>query len=991
MRSGLRSLLPLLLPLLATLAMMRPASALDARIPLADLNHAAWNDKDGVPQNSLAMAQTRDGWLWIGSKDGLYRFDGVRFERYPLPNNRINLLRALPNGDLLLGYYFNGVGLLHPNGKVEDLGKADWDRIESPSAMGVDADGTLWIASDSGVHRFRKGRWDTVATGADWHTDGMSMLIDQYDRVWVGNGKHVWLLDRSTSQLKRLPGETLRGNLTQSPDGQIWTLSPQGAQPVPMPPTGQQLPRRPDSNQLEARSHGQFDRDGNLWMTQCPIGVCRISADQIRAGQPVSLAASAHDKLDQYWQLSSVAVNAMLEDREGNMWISTHAGVDRFRMNKLVAANIPSRSGVFSIAADTEGQLWAAEYSDGTLWKVTPGQPPQPQAARYAQVLGKDRDGALLLAGKREITRIYRGASSTIALPMPDGKPTDLTVLGMLDDGKALWVMSLQTGLMALVDGQWRPRQAFNLPPRITMSAPGDTGQLWLSHNDGGLSLFDNGKLSEFDIKLVGAESGIYPGPQLVVAGEHGIAVRRGQQFELLGPPDVEALRNVTGLTLLPNGDRWLNGAKGLLRIRREDWDAALRQPQLPLKYDLIDAQEGYPGRAAFDNRLATMVNVDNKRLWVRASGGLVRLDLDQLQTNPVRPNVQLLRVDTPHGAYPADAALRLPPGSSSLTIQYTAPGLRKPEGMRFQYQLDGVDKEWQDAGTRRAAYYTNVGPGQYLFRVRAVNEDGMISESTAELPIDIAPSIAQTWWFRLLCGALLVGLVYALHQYRLKIATRQITRQVQARMQAGLAERERIARTLHDTFLQSVQGLALQVHAVALDLPEDGAARSRLQKVLGSATRAMDEGRAQVQQLRRGSDPELKLRHLGEYLTTLTPATRFAMQVEGQRRELSVIVQEELSEIGQEALRNAFQHAQAALVTAEICYAKDVVTLRIVDDGKGYDDQQLQKSIRHGRWGVLGMRERAQNLGARLVVVSKPGQGTWVELNVPAELAYPA
>jgi signal transduction histidine kinase/ligand-binding sensor domain-containing protein len=977
--------------LLAVLAIARPAAALDARVPLADLNHAAWTDKDGVPQNSLAMAQTRDGWLWVGSKDGLYRFDGVRFERYPLPNNHINFMRALPNGDLLLGYYFGGVGVLHANGKVEDLGKADWPKIESPSALDMDAGGIIWAVCDTGLYRLRLGRWESVATGPEWQSDNLSMLIDQYDRIWVSNGQFVSLLDRAAGQLKRLPGATLRGNLTQSPDGQIWVLSPQGAQPVPMPPTGQQLPRRPDFNQLEARPRGQFDRDGNLWLLQCPVGVCRVNREQIQADRPVSLAASPPDKLDQYWQLSSVAVNAMIEDREGNVWISTHAGIDRFRSNKLVAANIPSRSGVFSIAADTEGQLWAAEFSDGTLWKVTPGQPPQPQAGRYAQVLGKDRDGALMLVGKREITRVYRGASSTIPLPMPDGKPTDLTVLGVLDDGKALWIMSYQTGLMALVEGKWLPRAAFNLPSRITMSAPGDTGQLWLSHNDGGLSLYDNGKLSEFDIRLVGAESGIYPGPQLLVAGEHGIAIRRGQRFELLGPPDVEALRNVTGITLLPNGDRWLNGAKGLVRIRRDDWDATLRQPRLPLKYDLIDAQEGYPGRAAFDNRLATLINVDNKRLWVRASGGLVRLDLDQLQTNPVRPDVRLLRVETPNGVYPADAALRLPPDSSSVTIQYTAPGLRKPEGMRFQYQLEGVDREWEDAGTRRAAYYTNLGPGQYLFRVRAVNEDGMVSEATAVLPITIAPTIAQTWWFRLLCAAVLVGLVYGLHKYRLKIATRRITHQVQNRMQAGLAERERIARTLHDTFLQSVQGLALQIHAVAQDLPENGPARTRLQKVLGSATRAMDEGRAQVQQLRRGSDPERKLKHLGEYLTTLTPGTRFALQIEGQRAELSIVVQEELSEIGQEAIRNAFQHADATEVSATLAYGRDGVTLSVTDNGKGYDEQLLQSRIEQGRWGMVGMRERAQHLGARLSVSSTPGKGTRIALHVPAVLAYPA
>jgi signal transduction histidine kinase len=368
-----------------------------------------------------------------------------------------------------------------------------------------------------------------------------------------------------------------------------------------------------------------------------------------------------------------------------------------------------------------------------------------------------------------------------------------------------------------------------------------------------------------------------------------------------------------------------------------------------------------------------------------------VRLDLRKRQTNPVQPVVQLLRVETPAGSYPADAAVQLPPGSHNLTIHYTAPSLRKPEDVRFQYRLDGVDGDWVAAGPRRAAYYTNLAPGRYTFSVRALNEDGVASATTAALPLEIVPTVVQTRWFQLLCALALLGLAYLLYRYRLTIATRQITRQVQARMQASLAERERIARTLHDTFLQSVQGLALQVHAVALDLPEDDAARGRLHKVLKSATQAMEEGRDQVQQLRRGSDPERKIRQLGEYLTTLTPATGFTLQVDGKRRDLSVMVQEELSEIGQQAVRNAFQHAQASMVTAELVYRAAAVTLRISDNGCGLDQQQLERSIAQGHWGVLGMRERARNLGAELMVSSTPGGGTRIEVRVLATLAYPA
>ncbi|TFW28716.1 sensor histidine kinase [Duganella callida] len=973
--------------LLSGLLFAAPADALNAAVPLRELNHTVWSDRDGVPPDAGVLAQTRDGWLWIATKDGLHRFDGLRFERLPLARNQIHNLRALPNGDLLIGYYFDGVSVLHPDGTVEDLGPAQWSQIESPGSMDMDRAGVIWAVSLSGVHRYRNGRWETLMSGPEWHDERHNLVIDQYDRVWVGSGTRIFLLNRERDRFQPLPGAPIPGLLMHAPDGQLWAATYTTIRPVPMPPTGRPLPRRPDSNPAESRSHGQFDREGNLWLLKCPVGLCRIPRSAFADRQPVTIADHAQDRLDQYWQLSSLATSAVMEDREGNIWVATHGGLDRFRANKLVPVNIPSPSGVFSIASDTEGQLWAADSEHGLLWKVPADGPPALVRGRYVRVLGNDRNGALLLVGKREITRVYQGESSTIAVPTVNGKPADLTILGVLDDGKVLWLMSLQTGLMGLVDGQWKPRSAFNLPPRISSSATGDTGQLWLGHNDGTLHLYDNGRLSSVDIRAVGNESGIFPGSPMVVAGEYGIAVQRGQRFELLGPPRVEALRNVTGMITTANGDRWLNGAQGVVHIRSEDWEAALREPARPLRFDLIDALEGYPGRAANDNRLQTVIKSSDQLLWFRGTGGLVRMNLAAVQPNTVRPTVQLLRVETAAGAHPIAARLQLPPGTSNFSVQYTAPGLRKPEGMRFQYQLEGLDPDWQDAGSRRAAYYTNVGPGKYTFRVRAVNEDGVFSESTATLPIEIEPSTVQTWWFRSLCALTLAALMYALHKYRVRIATRQTTRQVHMRLQAGLAERERIARTLHDTFLQSVQALSLQINGVILGLPEDSEPRGRLKRILKSATYAIDEGRAQVQQLRRGSDPVLKLSQLGDYLMLAHPGATFELVQHGTPRELHPAVQEEIGEIGQEALRNAFQHAEATAVSVTIIYGADDVTLRVSDNGKGMDPR-LRKP---GRWGLLGMRERAQNLGTRLHLESAPGRGTTVQLQVPAAQAYPS
>lgn len=970
---------------LVALLLWHTAQALNPTIRLEDLNRASWSEKDGVPSNIQCMAQTRDGWLWLGTSDGLYRFDGVSFERYPLKRSRIFSLHASDNGDLLISYELEGVQVLHPDGKLTDLVPAGAPKPGSVASMATDRDGTLWTVSVRGLHRYVNGQWQTMASGIDWTNQTLSILVDQYGRVWASNRDAVYLYDRSQDKVVRVGGNALRGNLIQSPDGRIWANSGERVMPVPAPPLGVHLPRQPDFNSAESRTHGQFDRDGNLWALHCPHGLCRVARAGELAAAPIDIARQANDRLDQPWQLSALTTNNLLEDREGNIWVATQNGLDRFRENKLVPVRIAGPAASLTTASDTEGRLWAAEWTTHTVWQLTAGAAPARDPHRSAQVVANDRDGALLLAGTRDIERIYHGKSSRIPLPAPDGKPVDLTVLGLLDDGKRLWMASIQTGLMALVDGAWLPRSRFNLPPRIAMSAAGGVGQLWLSHNDGGLSFYDNDKLTRYDISMVGQESGIFPGPQLVVAGDHGLAVQRGNQFVLLAPADAAALRNVTGMTVTPDGDRWLNGAKGVVRIRSTDWEASLRQPQVPLVYTVIDALEGYPGRAAMENRLPTIYNAGNGRLWFRATGGLVTLDTTQLRPNPVKPVVQLLRVATDDRTYPAAGRVQLPAGTRNFNIQFTAPGLRKPEGMRFQYFLKGVDQHWQDSGTRRAAYYTNIGPGRYTFSVRAVNEDDMASETVASLPLEIAPTVMQTWWFQLLCVVFAALLLAGWYQYRLKKATAAIASRLQVRMD----ERARIARTLHDTFLQSVQTLVLRVYAVLTRMPEGSEPRARLEAILDDADRAIEEGRDQVQLLRSGLDIEQQLNQTGVALAALHSTTQFELATEGEARPLSPPVQDELAAIAQEALRNAFQHARASKVTVRIEYHDDALVLQVADDGRGLDQDEVRNRIKERHFGMVGMRERARYAGAAIDITSSPGQGTVMSLKASARLCY--
>ncbi|NGZ86189.1 sensor histidine kinase [Duganella aceris] len=962
------------------------ALALNPAIKLGNLNHASWSEKDGIPSDVRCMAQTVDGWLWLGTTDGLYRFDGISFERVPLKSSRINSLSALANGDLLIAFVWDGLIALHPDGSTTELaGNEDTYRMGNFSGMMADREGAIWAVSMKGLFRHRKGQWENIGSSPDWATLASQVLVDQYDRVWYADGQGLYRYDRNSGKLMRMPDRGKRGPLIQSPDGRIWTSADGTLYPVAAPAAGAALPRSPEFNHLQSRSSGQFDRDGNFWAPHCPRGLCRIARAGDLPSQPINVAGLATDRLDQSWQLSAMPTTEVMEDREGNIWVMTASGLDRFRENKLLPLPLAAPSVISTMVKDSEGRLWMREEEHNRLWHLAEDGTAVADPRRDVSALITDRDGALLLAGKRDIERIYQGRSSRIPLPAPGGKPADLHVLGITDDGKVLWMASAQTGLMGRVNGEWKPRSAFKLPKRINMTAAGGTGQMWLSHSDGFLSLYDNDKLTRYDIGMVGQESGIFPGPQMVIGGDRGIAVLRGQKFEALAPHDAEVLRNVTGMAITPEGDRWLNGARGVVHIRRDAWEASVRQPSTPLVYEVIDALEGYPGRAAIVNRLPSVFNAGNGQLWFRATGGTVRLDTKALRPNTVKPTVRLLRVNTDAGSHPAGGRLLLPPDSRNFNIQYTAPGLRKPEAIRFQYQLQGVDQQWQDAGTRRAAYYNNIEPGRYVFQARAVNEDGIVSDAVAAMELEVAPTVTQTWWFKLACVGAGLLVLYSVYKYRLKNATDAISHQLQVRQD----ERERIARTLHDTILQTVQALILHVHHVALKLPGGSEPRERLEKILQNADHAIDEGRRQVQQLRNGPDIEQCLTRTGEMLSAIYTGTAFTLAVSGKRHALEPSILEDMCAIGQEAMHNAFQHAQASAVMVSLDYGSAVLVLRVVDNGRGIDDAEVADRIKAQHWGIIGLRERALRIGARLSISGKSGKGTTMELTLNNNLAY--
>lgn len=334
--------LPYACLLLACCAIM-PARALDPSVRLADYHHTTWTAKEGAPAEITTMAQTRDGWLWLGADSGLYRFDGVRFSRFAAidgstpPATTISNLYAMDNGDLLVGYHTGGLSLVR-EGKLLPL--RNREQVRASYQAEVDVDGSLWIAALRGLHRYHAGTWTTFGAAQGFAgMDAQTITLDHYGRLWAGDREQLYLLDRQQGRFVRHAAGGANA-IVPSPDGRVWrglggrwqTLPlPENAAPIPIPPW-----MAPSGS-----AGGLFDRHGNHWALRCPLGVCRTPAPRLQGVNRFEAAASATERLDQPWQLSSVTGNVIFEDREGNIWVGTQAGLERFRHNKLVAVPLP--------------------------------------------------------------------------------------------------------------------------------------------------------------------------------------------------------------------------------------------------------------------------------------------------------------------------------------------------------------------------------------------------------------------------------------------------------------------------------------------------------------------------------------------------------------------------------------------------------------------------------------------------------------------------
>jgi len=967
------------------------AQALDPSLSIAQLHHDAWTSKDGMPGDVWEMTQDRDGFMWFATPSGLYRFDGVRFERIralggqPLLSNVVATVRAFPDGSLWIGYRFAGISV-YRNGQLHHYTEADGLVPGGVGSIVADERGRAWASTTKGLFVLDGARWHRI--GAEQGLPGMpeGLRRDPGGRLWVNTETELYYRDPGADRFVAARLEGQRFNIMADPGGHVWLWYPDHVERLP-----ERLATTPRPRDWWMTSYSLdaiFDRDGNLWFAGCDA-VCRVPPD-----------ALAH--LDTWVQGTGPAEQApsslmtgkplsVFEDREGNVWIGTRRGVDRFRQNRIVSMGLPAGSFNVSFAADETGRLWTrAEFAHRTgLWADGPGGLAE-QLETDVGSLATAADGALLLGRRGYIERRKGGASTRI--PFPDDVPQTAKHAGvrtMLDDSTGLWAGFAFGRLYRWADGRWHPAHDYGLPdmPPICM-ARGADGTSWFGYRDSEVQSLRDGKVSRYgpaqglDVGVVG---NVYDAGGVVLAGgDKGLAMLARGRFRPVRLADPQAAAGVTGMLLRADGDLWLNGSLGLVRIPAARWRAFLAAPGGTIDgYDLFDPIDGYPGVVQFRSNQSSLLETPDGRLWLHGSDGAAWIDPARLPRNRLAPPVHIMSLAANGHSLGAGTPVDLPAGTEDLQITYTAPSFTMPERVRFRYRLEGVDDDWRDAGTRRTAYYTRLGPGRYRFVVSAANEDGVWNPTGAALDVGIAPTFVQSMPFKVLCGALAALGAWLLYRLRLRRATLQLRRLLQER--AG--ERERIARTLHDTLMQSVQALLMLFEHARDRLPQDCPDRPLIDRTLDQARNALREGRDELTALRGAASPAddlvgalVPLGHiLGEQF-----GVHFGVQVAGARRPLCRDVAQETCFIAREALQNAFRHAHADEVALEVEYGEQAFALRVRDDGRG-----IGEAARPGHWGLAGMRERAAAIGAGLDIGPGPAGGTLVALTVPAGQAY--
>jgi len=978
------------------------ANAIDPTEYLSELHHTQWTAREGAPGAIAALAQTKDGYLWLATPIGLFRFDGETFEHPTFSdkglsiNGDVSTLYTTPSGDLWVGMRFGGAYRLR-DGHLTQYAEGEGLPLHTIRQFAVTRDGTLWAALTNGLFRFTGNRWEAI--GADWNypaTEGYNIFCDRAGTLWSRSMQGSFFLMEGSKTFQRSPVRGGRGWMLAAPDGAVWVSDPdQGLVPLSNPGRAiSVLAPGYDAGALTAL----FDRDGGLWIVlqrDKATVFSRIAIPQKLWGNGTPLATSDIQTLRSSQALTGLPFN-FLEDREGNLWLATDGGLDRLRPNKLHSAlegELLTHQSV--IATSPDGDLLVAAFPKLLLRfapnQIIPSIDPRFDLPDEISALYGGSDGGLWL-GMEQVGLAYYGAKiKAVPLPTPD-RARDIQALTE-DRSGALWVSSIPEGLFRYREKTWLLNGGIpELPTKVPVTLSTDSsGKLWFGYRDNEIAIIEG-----THVQMLGPKQGLNVGIVLAIAfhsdrtwigGNENASLYKDDRFWPLMRADGAAFTGVSGIAEDDAGGLWLNGSTGVSYIAPGEIDAFSKAPTRRVTAETLNFEDGLNGIAAQIRPLNTALKSADGRIWITTSAGAYWIDPKHIRRNPMPPTVLLKSVRTNGVSYALGTDVALPVHSTNLEFQFTAASLSIPSRVRFKYRFEGVDADWQDAGSRRQAFYTNIAPGAHRFEVAAANEDGVWSQSAVAANIMIAPTFYQTRWFYAVCATAMLATLWQLYRLRVRL----LAKQMGARMGARLEERERIARELHDTLLQSTQGLILLFQGFAGRLARPDPMRTQMESALDQADQLLNEARDRVSDLRTtgiNSDLAGALTRFAEELFS-GGTVAFTIVATGSPTILTLSAADDIYRIGREGLSNASVHAHASNIEVEIAYEAEQLRMRIRDDGRGISSEILQKGARAHHFGLQGMRERAQRIGGVFNIWSREGAGTELELIVPAAQAF--
>jgi signal transduction histidine kinase/ligand-binding sensor domain-containing protein len=991
------SLASLVLILIAVSRIQIPAQE------LRNFHHTAWSF-DSEMGAVFDIQQSPDGYLWLTTSRGIFRFDGVRFQSADeitsgaTQHIEFASVFVSSSGDVWLRTRLPGL-LLWRDGKLSAFPVKGCTPGLLTGSTVEDRDGTIWVAGSAGLFIVGEGKCERVSDKYGLPGGFPSAIaVDRAGTVWV-KMPSGWLfyLPRGGTRFKRSPnGDGAVGDfayLHEGPNGSVWLSDAQGLRRV----SANGDPSRPASSSAPRVSTHQrfgnftFDASGTLWAASNKGIQSFPKASELPIGVSVDPASGQTFTIQQ--GLSSDVVWGFLVDREGSLWVGTNSGLDQLRRNVVSQLAIPATNEhQLAVAAGDHDCVWIGSRSLPLTEVCSDGTRKTFVETRQAISIRRDFKGGIWSGGLGE-NHLWRASSKglePIHFPHDDVEvPASATV----DKNNNIWILSFGPNVYRSSGPNWENlNQVLGREPGVLGAMEGDqTGNVWFAFSNHVIEWDGTGyRRYNYTGKNRYPTCLMAKGDHVWLGGDDGVQLLTQGEFHMMRWKDPSLPGRVSGIVETETGDLWTSGFSGIAHVKASELRKWLRDPAYAVSAENFNSLDGLPGLAAERYPLPSIVEAGDGRLWFATIRGIAWLDPASLdKAHESTPPTVLVSSLVWDGKSHSDLRnLVIPPQTGSIEIDYTALSLAIPERVLFRYRLDGVDKKWQDAGTRRQAYYTKLHPGTYNFRVIACNDHGVWNTSGAVLSFKVTPAWYQTIWFYCLIGLLLLALIWTIVMLR----SRQAAARAELRMGDRLMERDRIARELHDTLLQGVNVLMLRFQTVVDSIPAGEPLRDITEKTLSYADQLLLEGRQRVRDLRTHDGGEGDLaRCFGKLREDLYRqfARDFRLVIEGKPHRLHRVVQDEVEMIAREALCNAFLHAQASNILCAITFSETHFVLLCEDDGVGIDPHFLSNTGRHGHFGLIGMRERAQKIGATLRAQRRAKGGTEIELRVAARIAY--